>query len=162
MSTARVAAALAGLVLLAALAYVLLVPRGPLTLHVSGDGAGPLRATFAKVPEAPPGVARVEVVLLRRMENLRHVPEAQAMCAGRCDAAATVFVHLDPGRVRKTLIVDLGRLGGGDALDTGAPLPPAIQACLADLVAAELASLTAQPPACLPGHGLRWLLPYGL
>ena len=139
-------------------------PAPVATLHLSGDGAGAVRALLPGVPEAAtPEEARVEVVLLRRMETLRHVPGLEALCRGRCDGqAVTALLRLVPGRARKTVVVDIGRMGAGRTLDAGAPLAPEVAACVARVLLAELDRLRAVPPPCAGARRQVAVLPWGL
>ncbi|MEM7488973.1 MAG: hypothetical protein AAF390_07590 [Pseudomonadota bacterium] len=104
-----------------------------------------------------------EVVLLRRMENLRHVPRVARLCRGDCDAAMTVIRELSPGGLRKRIVVDLSRFDGADAIDGGAPLPEPVAICIARAAWVEAARAFAGPPDdCVPSHGRFWRLPFGL
>ncbi|UWQ22255.1 hypothetical protein [Jannaschia sp. W003] len=147
----RTAFALAAL-LLAALAAAGL--RRATGVHVSGDGAPALAA----LSTAPAGTAAVELVLLRRWQNLEALPALRRLCRAACDGTAPV-VRLrqpSPRGLRTVVLVDVGALGAGVALDRGAPLPAPVARCLAR--AAERGGTE----VC--GHAPRtaWRLPFGL
>ncbi|WP_371156459.1 hypothetical protein [Jannaschia sp. 2305UL9-9] len=142
--------------------WLFLVPSGGGDLRVLGDGAPDVRAALQV--HGPMERARdIDVVLLRRRENLRHVPEVGRLCRGRCTAALTSLYEVGLGGGRKILVVDLSAWDGIDALDRGDGLPDDIAICVAEAVRREAGRLfPPDPPACLPSHRWRVTLPYGL
>lgn len=135
-------------------AYLLLdpfgLPRDPL-LHVSGDGAGQVRAHLQTV-EFPgrvvdhPSKARLEVILLRRPENADGLEHLRRICPGVCDRhPVTVFKVMTPFDARRIVVVNLAALGrelgpemdAGARLDISEPMTPAQVACLSWIVAAQ-------------------------
>ena len=154
----------AALTLLATLAIAALRPVPAATAHVSGDGAGAVLARLPGLPlAAAPEAARIEAVLLRRVGSLRHVPGLEAACRERCGGqAVTVLVRLHPLRSRKTVVIDMGRLGAGAALDAGAPPEDAAALCAASVVAAEMARLLAEAQPCAGARRQAILPPWGL
>lgn len=147
---------------LALLVWVFLVPSGQGRLDVVGDGAPDVRARLdgGNAADLP---RDVDVVLLRRMENLRHVPDVARLCRDRCTAALTSLYEVRPGGGRKLLVVDLSAWDGIAAVDRGEGLPPAIADCVAGAIRAEAATLIVRDPAaCLPSLRRRVVLPYGL
>ncbi|GIT91183.1 hypothetical protein JANAI62_16380 [Jannaschia pagri] len=154
--------AVAVLALLGVVSAWLLVPWKTPSLRISGDGAPGVEA--AMPGQIDVSVGDLDVVLLRRAENLRHMEDVARLCRGRCDAALTSLYELRPGGGRKILVFDLAQIGGAQALDRGAPLPDPIAACLADRIAQEATGIyrRVSNASCVPTQ--RWLpvLPYGL
>jgi hypothetical protein len=148
MARASVAVALLILALLAALSVR---PRAPATVHLSGDGAGDVRPLLGAPLAADPSGAALEVVLLRRWQNLEALPALRRLCRGACDGRAAAVLIRRPGLRgrRQTLLVDVGRLGAGPPLDRAEAMPGAAAACVAALIDAG-----APGPGC-PGAGLR-------
>lgn len=145
-------------------AALLLAPPGGLRVTIVGDGAAAVTRAFAPMrPGIEPAVGAVDAVLLRRAENLRHLPDVARLCRGRCTAALTVLHELRPRGGRKVLVFDLSQAGGAAALDRGDPLPKGTAACIARVIAAEAAQRGPAPPApCTPERRWRAVLPYGL
>lgn len=140
------------------LAAWLLWPRdGAPGVSVVGDGAGAVRAAL----DLPDG-ASADVVLLRRAESLRHLPEVARLCRGRCGPGVTVLRVLGPGGGTR-LVVEMSALEEIAALDRGEGLPDGIAACVARVVAAEAGAGRGGPGAgCAgPRRAIR-VLPYGL
>jgi hypothetical protein len=149
--------------LLAALAGTvwLFWPRGERVTTVLGDGAPDLRAALGAVAPAGP-VTTLDVALLRRPGNIRHLPEARALCREDCTAALTAITEPRPGGWRKLVVVQLDAFPGAEALDRGAGLPADLAECLASAVTAEAAALRVEAPACVPDRRAVWRLPFGL
>ena len=141
------------------LAALLLWPPADPSVEVLGDGAAEIRAALGETGAALP----VTVVGLRRMENIRHVPDVARLCRGRCDAALTTMRIVGPRRGAKVLVFDLGAMPGAQALDRGVALPPATVSCIASAIAAEAATGGhVDAPDCVAGHTRLWRLPRGL
>ncbi|WP_298436340.1 hypothetical protein [uncultured Jannaschia sp.] len=157
------AIAVALLVVAVAIALVATAPRSA-ALHLSGDGVAEVAARLADLPRADiPDAALVEAVLLRRPGNIRHLPDLARVCRGRCAGqAVTALIRLSPGGTRKTVVIDLERLGAGAALDQGGALLPDAADCAADVIRAEMAALRADPPDCAGTRRVVFVLPWGL
>ena len=148
------------------LAVRTLTPAKPMDAHVSGDGADALAVALFAGPDAPgraatAAEAALEVVALRRWQNLEALPDLRRLCGPACDGGAGVVSIMRPmprGLVR-TVILDLSAFGGGAALDAGEALDAAVAACAAALIRA----MDVLPPGCRPPTERRvWRLPYGL
>ena len=137
-----------------AVAALLLWPRAPGGVSIIGDGA-PAVAAALDLPEG----AAARAVLLRRAGSLRHLPEIDRLCRGRCGPGLTVLRVLGPGGGDR-LVFEMSDLDGVEALDRGEPLPEPAVACLAGAIAAEAAGRA--PPPCVGARRLRVVLPYGL
>lgn len=162
--TLLVVGTVAGIVILGLAVWIGTRPPSPATLHISGDGSDAVRALLPGVDYATaPEASRVEAILLRRMENVRHVPGLEALCRGRCEGqGVTAFLRLVPGHARKTVVIDIGRMGAGATLDDGAPLDADVAACAAQVVVAELSRLRAASPPCAGARRQIAVLPWGL
>ena len=135
-------------------------PADPM-LTIAGDGAPAVTAAHGGRAGGE-AVASLEVVLLRRLENLRHLPEARTLCRDRCGEAATVFLTPHPSGLRKTLVLHLAAFDGATVIDSGAPLPGGIATCIAETITSEATARLPAPPSCLPSHRRRLALPWGL
>ncbi|MEM8849788.1 MAG: hypothetical protein AAGE03_07110 [Pseudomonadota bacterium] len=147
------------------MAWVFIVPRAGGDLTVLGDGRAAILADVERTGLVPQSgrIVPTELILLRRMENLRHIPDVARLCRGACDAAVTVIREMGPGGLRKRVVVDLGRFDGAKALDTGAALPEGMTRCVAAMAIREAESVFAGPPGgCVPSHRQLWRLPFGL
>jgi hypothetical protein len=114
-------------------------PRAPEGVSVAGDGAPAVAAALDL-----PARAGVDLVLLRRKANLRHLPKVARLCRGRCGPGLTML-RIVGGYPR--LVVEMSELEGIAALDRGEPLPRAIVDCVAGAVAQQVAG---RPPSgCL-------------
>ncbi|WGH79961.1 hypothetical protein [Jannaschia ovalis] len=158
------ARAIRAALLLAALALfaALLIPRGAREVTILGDGAPAVRAAYGAGPVPGGLVTEVQVALLRRPENIRHLPEAGTLCRGDCAAALTAVVEPRIGGWRKLVVVQLDAFEGADALDRGEGLPAALADCLARAVAAEAGAIRAAALDCVPARAAIWRLPFGL
>ncbi|MGB3409371.1 MAG: hypothetical protein WBA67_17955 [Jannaschia sp.] len=140
-------------------AFVLPLREGAVT--VAGDGAPAVMAVMAE--DATSAAMSVDAVLLRRPENLRHLPDVGLLCRGRCDAGMTVLYEVRPGGGRKVLVFDLSTFDGVDALDRGEALPDDIAACVAEAIDNEANAVLGAPETpCLASRRFRVVLPYGL
>ncbi|MCK0168028.1 hypothetical protein MWU52_10740 [Jannaschia sp. S6380] len=148
----------------AALAFALLTPPDRVEIDIIGDGAAAVKAAFAPLAaDIDARIGAVDAVLLRRMENLRHIPEVARLCRGRCDGALTILYEIRPGGGRKVLVFDLARFPGAAIMDQGAGLPGPIATCIARAIAAETGRVGPGPPSpCLGARRWRVVLPYGL
>ena len=153
----RTASALVLLVALLAVALWMSRDGDRAGLHVSGDGARQVTPWLAAegVPQVAAEAARVEVVLLRRWQNLESLPALHALCGGACgDGDAVVALRQPrPGGLRRILLVDLSGTRAAAALDRGAPMPVATLACLGRTFAG-------QDAACLPPARVVWRMPF--
>ncbi|MEM9796794.1 MAG: hypothetical protein AAF919_09905 [Pseudomonadota bacterium] len=120
-------------------------------VHVSGDGAADVLPGLDMPLSADPAGARLEVVLIRRAESLRHVPRLARLCRGRClEVAVTVFHRPSLSGLRKIVVLDVAALGGGGSLDRGTGLGGAPAACATEVIRAEW--LEAALPDCASGR----------
>ncbi|CUH36166.1 hypothetical protein JSE7799_01185 [Jannaschia seosinensis] len=120
-------------------------PVVPTNLHVSGDGAAHLASAIftrpASLPRAPRAEgAGMQVVALRRWQNLDGLSDLRALCGLACDGGAGVvsIAHISPRGLTRVVILDLSAFGGGAALDAGRPLDPDVADCVADVVQSEM------------------------
>ncbi|MEM7644282.1 MAG: hypothetical protein AAF366_17410 [Pseudomonadota bacterium] len=123
------------LVLAAAMGWAghgLVTPVHPRQVHVSGDGAAPVGLALS-LPRAPSvASAELEVVLIRRWQNLEALPDLRRLCRAACDGGADVVRLRRPALNGQTdvLIVDVSAFGAAPALDAGAPIPEDVVGCL--------------------------------
>ncbi|TFL20036.1 hypothetical protein [Jannaschia formosa] len=146
------------LLLLAGLGLWFLWPRdGPPGVSVLGDGAPVVAAALDLPPDAS-----ADAVLLRREASLRHLADLARLCRGRCGPGVTVLRVLGPGGGER-LVFEMSGLDGIEALDRGAPLPEALAACIARVIAAEAAVGWRDPgERCAGPRRALLVLPYGL
>ncbi|KIT14212.1 hypothetical protein [Jannaschia aquimarina] len=128
------------------------VPASPGRLHLSGDGRDAIAAVFFNKTgawnSADPETADVQVVLLRRWQNLEALPRFGRLC-GRVCAERPAAVRIDRPSLNgltRILIVDLSAFGLGPALDSDASLPGDPLSCLIGLIDRER---FAMPPPVL-------------
>ncbi|WP_281826108.1 hypothetical protein [Jannaschia rubra] len=135
MRTARAAALLAAAVVIGGLVRHAVGPVAPITVHVSGDGAVQVAAQVFDgadhVRTDDPHRATVQIVTFRRWQNLEGLSDVMALCGRACDGGADVVVLRRPAinGATRIVLIDLGAMGGGAALDVGRPLPPATLDC---------------------------------
>lgn len=139
--------AVAAVIALAGSAAWTIRPQTVTRPSVIGDGAPDIAAALAERT-----VPAHEVAVLRRWQSLDHMADLRRLCRDACDGTAPVVALRQPtwDGLRRVLIVDVGALGGGAALDGGHPLPPTVL----DRVV-----------AVIEGGGPRrvaWRLPFGL
>ncbi|MEM8824264.1 MAG: hypothetical protein AAGF30_11685 [Pseudomonadota bacterium] len=140
------------------------LPRGATEMTILGDGRGAVQDAFDR---ADPGLAgragRMDVVLLRRAENLRHLPDIARLCRRACVEAITVIREMHLGGLRRRIVVDLSQFPGAEVIDTGATLPGEVAECIVLAVQMEVADVFGAPvPDCVPSHRRIWRLPFGL
>ena len=135
-------------------------------LHLSGDGAADLRAALGpatRLAEAPE-TARMEVVLLRRWDNMANLGRLAALCRDACDGTHDAVLIRQPARqgMRQVLLLDVGAMGAGAALDGGRGLPPETGACLAQPLDWLMRDDVPLDTLCGRGIARVWRLPAGL
>jgi len=134
--------------------FVLVRKSDPIQVHLSGDGAGALRAEIA-LPEGlnytdDVNAARLRIVTLAEWFNLQYIPGAVEQCGEACtleEAPDMVrVISLRPSGSAKTVLLNAGFVTNLRA--DGGPDPDAIR-CLARIIEAELATLrSAVMPDC--------------
>ena len=153
----RTASALVPVVALLAVAFWMSRDGDRAGLHVSGDGARQVTRWLAAegVPQVAAEAARVEVVLLRRWQNLQSLPALHRLCGGACDDGDAVVAlrQPTPRGLRRVLLIDLSGTEAAAALDRGAAIPAATLACLGLLFADRDAG-------CLPPARTVWRMPF--
>ena len=134
-------------------------------LHVSGDGAPGLRAALGPATRLTetPETARMEVVLLRRWDNMAGLGQLATLCRDACDGTHDAVLIRQPSRqgMRQILFLDVGAMGAGDALDGGGGLPPRTRDCLAQPLDWFMRDDVALDTMCGRGIARVWRLPPG-
>ena len=152
LSLALAAAFAAGIVLRGAF-----VMDPAMRLHLSGDGRDAVAAAFFPGSSAghaeTPEVADVQVILLRRWQNLEGLPALARLCGRPC-AARPAAGRLDRPSLNgltRVVILDLSAFGLGAALDEGRlPEAPTLY-CVVNHIAREARALPRPAGKCLEG-----------
>ncbi|SFJ35029.1 hypothetical protein [Jannaschia pohangensis] len=112
------------------------VPAVPQTLHISGDGADQLaEGLFVwRGPDraADPAFADMQVIALRRWQNLDGLTDLRRLCGVACNGEAPVVLLRRPSLngMTKVLFIDMGAHGAGSMLDRGEPIPEYLLSCI--------------------------------